>query len=135
PARLDGIRRACGAGSRAGLRRIALVGRRAAHGARVAGWMRAGRVAAGADVPRADVPVVRARGPVRLEGIGGAGRARARARLRDVALIGRAPADRAGVPRGVRAGGAAAATDVPRTDVPVVGAGRTVRLEAVGGAG
>src|SRR5206468_853312 len=103
--RLLGVRRAGGADTVAGLRQVAFARRRAAHRAGVPRRVRAGRAAAVADVARADVAVVGARCPVRLEGVGRAGGARAGAALGDVALARRRPAHRARVPRRVLAGG------------------------------
>src|SRR5207249_10170667 len=86
-------------------------------------------------VARADVAVVGARGPVRLEGVGRAGRAPAGAALGDVALARRRAAHRARVPRRVLAGGVRAVAGIRGADVAVVGARGPVRLEGVGRAG
>src|SRR5207247_9222528 len=100
PRRLDGVSRAGGARSRAGLREVALVDRCATHRARVARRVRAERVA-GATVARvggADVAIVRAGCPRRLDG-GRAGGARPRAGVVEVALVERRVARRARVAR------------------------------------
>src|SRR5262249_58316643 len=104
---------------------------------RVARGVRARRARSVADVLRADVAVVGAPGPVRLEHVGRARRARPVARLWDVALAGRSAAERARVPGRMRAGRRAdrAVADVGRAGVRVGGAGRARGLHVVGGAG
>src|SRR5439155_490866 len=134
-ARLEEVGRAGGAGAGAALRQVALARRRAAHGARVPGGMRARRARAAAHVGGAHVAVVGTRRPARLEGVGRAGGAGAGAGLGRITGARRRPAHRAGVPRGMRAGRARAVADVSRADVAIVGARGPVRLEGVGRAG
>src|SRR5439155_1402145 len=162
-ARLEGVRRAGGAGAGAALRHVALARRRAAH--RAGGLDRVGRAgrtrpgtafrrivavdrgatdrarrqegvgAAVALVQRAGVGVGRAGGPGRLLGVGRAGGAGAGAGLGRVALARRRAAHRARVPGGVRARRARAVAHVAGADVAVVRAGRAARLEEVRRAG
>src|SRR5439155_271307 len=98
--RLLGVRRAGGAGAGAALGDVALARRRAAHRARVPRRVLAGGVRAVAGIRGADVAVVGARGPVRLEGVGRAGGAGAGAGLGHVALPRRRAAHGARVPGG-----------------------------------
>src|SRR5439155_1443235 len=91
--------------------------------------------AAVAGIRGADVAVVRAGRPVRLEGVGRAGGAGAGAGLGEVALARRRTAHDARVARRVRARRARAVAHVGGAHVAVVRAGRPVRLDGVGRAG
>src|SRR5947207_1876250 len=132
PRRLDGVSRAAGAAPRAGLCEVALVDRCATHRARVARRVRAERVA-GAAVARvggADVAIVRAGCPRRLDG-GRAGGARPRAGVVEVALVERRVARRARVPRRVLAGHVGTIALIQGAGVGVGRAGSAGRLLGV----
>src|SRR5204863_5199584 len=134
PARFLGIGRAGRARARTGLGGIALPGRRATDRPRVPRRVLAGRARSVALVQRADVAIVRAGRSARLQHLGRAGGARARAGLGNVALARRRAADAPGVPGGMRARGARPAADVPRAHAAIVRAGRPARLEDIGDA-
>src|SRR5207249_6120673 len=94
----------------------------------------AGRLRAVPLVEGARVAVVGAGCPARLLDVGGAGAARARARLGEVTLRRRRAADRAPVARRVLAAGAGAVALVQGAGVAVVATGRPARLpRTVGG--
>src|SRR5439155_986070 len=95
PARLLRIGRTVRAGARTGLGEVAFARRRATRGARVARIVDAQRIPRRpvTQVRRADVAVVRARGPRRLHGVARTGGAVARTRLLEVALVRRRTAD------------------------------------------
>src|SRR5438552_10692410 len=97
--------------------------------------MRTRRARAVADVARAGVAVVGARGPVRLEGAGRAAGAGVGARLGPVARPRGGAAHRAGVPGRVRAGVRAAVALIQGARVGVGRAGRAGGLLDVGRAG
>src|SRR5439155_1273513 len=131
---LEEIGRAAGATARARLGDVAGAGRRAADGAGVARVVHArGRAdRAVAHVRGADVAVVRARRPGRLDQVGRAARTRAGAGLRQIALVRRRAADGARVPGGVLAGDVSAVAGMGGARVAVAGARGPARLPDVG---
>src|SRR5947208_1725681 len=131
PRRLD-AGRAGGASPRAGVAEVAVVDRCVARRARIPGRMRAGggTRAAVARVGGADVAIIRAGCPRRLDG-GRAGGARPSARVVEIALVGRRVARRARVAREMLAERVAdgAVASVGGADVAVIRAGRPRRLD------
>src|SRR5207302_1155354 len=131
----EGIGRAGGARSRAGLIHVAGTGRRAAHRPGIARAVLAGHARPVALVRRAWIAVGGACGAVRLLGVGRADGARSRAGLVHVAGTGRRAAHRPGIARGVLAGRARPVALVRRAWIAVGGACGAVRLLGVGRAG
>src|SRR5207249_1328183 len=134
--RQEAVRRAGRARSRACLDVVAGARRRPADRAGVAGRVLAGVARAVALVEAARVAVARARRPGRLLGVGRAHRARAGARLAQVALAGGPAAHRPGVAGRMLAGVARAVALVEAARVAVARAGRprgTLRIRGTGG--
>src|SRR5207245_2036312 len=131
---LEEVGRAATATARAGLGDVARAGRRTADGPRIARVVDARRGAdrAVARVGGADVAVVRARRPGRLDQVGRAARARAGAGLAEVALVRRRTADRARVARRVLAADVRAVARVGGARIAVLRARGPVRLLRVG---
>jgi len=138
-ARLEDVRRANGARAVAAFRQVALARRRAAHRARVPGRVRAGGRAGGAvaHVGGADVAIIRAGRPRRLDGVGRTRRAGARAAVGQVALVGRRAADRGARREAARGRAARARRAVRRPLVAVLArvddAVAAIRIRLVGG--
>src|SRR5439155_72816 len=132
--RLEGVGRTRGARPGAALGHVAGSGRRAARRPSVARRVLAEVARAVALVRAARVAVIGAGRPRRALRVGRAGRARAGAVLRRVALAGRGATERAGVARRMLAGVARPVALVRAAGVTVVGAGRAGRTLGVRGA-
>ena len=113
---------------RARLSLITLIGWRTTSRPRVPSRVLACHVSAVAPIERADVPVVRARRPVRLLPVSRARRRRPRARLHLIALACYRTTGRPSVPCRVLACHVSAVAPIERAGVPVVRARRPVRL-------
>src|SRR5206468_4275386 len=121
-ARREPVRRARTARPRAGLVDVAIAGGRAADGTAVARRMLAGVAGTVALIQAARVAVARARRSGGLLRIGRTGRARARARVGEVAFTRARTAGRAGVAGRMRADVARAVALIRAARIAVVGA-------------